>query len=439
MASPEDFARFLERFLGEVPGGDEGDREMRRRIAVPFMDTTDEDVRRAELTDAEIDGWLTYLGWNLWELIANRATEGESGLIPRQEYETIAFVQAWATFPKLMRELTDVLGPEGVIRLGATPRHEVSTQVNATRHYGTPMCTLVGRGIAVNLGLEKATNRRADVETAVQFCRRLQHGLWGGGCGFVSGRGFTQAMLRDDLVAGFLTDETRLDDPELRKAFLRFNATTELFGFLMHYDCRAGLCDSGPYPVPGGGFMIVRDHQLHEPAFPWCHTGAGLPWSVTQAMVFRPTEPVEVKINDISTTFTKPRDYLRHLSGVAVYARDAWDTPMSELRRLDPDDLAAITERASAATIDLYKHIAAKDRDQKIRDGIFVYSTILMLPYARVVPGLWERWVEEGFYDLDDLTLAAYPTLAGGNAAEVLAPVFMLGQGFPSVSDVVAV
>jgi hypothetical protein len=230
----------------------------------------------------------------------------------------------------------------------------------------------------------------------------------------------------------------------MRAAFKKFNAATELFGFLMHYDCRAGLCDSGPYPVPGGargsggvpqeGFMIVRDHQLREPAFPWGHMGDGLPWSVTQAMVFRPTEPVEVKINDISTTFTNPADYHKHLSGAAVYARDTWDTPISEVRKLDLDELAAITDRVKAATLNLYKDIAAKDREQKIRDGILVYSTILMMPYARVVPGLWESFVDNGFYDLHELTQAAYPTLAGGDAAAALAPVFILGQGFPSVA-----
>jgi hypothetical protein len=436
MGAAEDFAKFLEKYLGEVPAGEEGDREMRRRLPVPFMDTTDEDVRRDSLTDAEIDSWTGYMAWNLWELIAKRATEGASGLIPRQEYETISFVQAWAKFPRLMRELTKELGVDGLIKLGATPQHEFSTQVNITRHFGTPMCTLVGRGISVNLGLEKATDRREDVETAVQFCRRLQHGVWGGGSGFVSGRGFSAACLKPGLVSQLLTDETRLDDPDQRSAFKKFNAATELFGFLMHYDCRAGLCDSGPYPVPGDerGFMIVRDHQLHEPAFPWGHMGKGLPWSVTQAMVFRPTERVEVKINDISTTFTTPADYHKHLSGVAVYARDTWDTPMSDVRRLDFDELTAITDRVKAATLDLYKDIAAKDREQKIRDGILVYSTILMLPYARVVPGLWESWVDNGFYDLHELTQAAYPILAGGDAAAALAPVFILGQGFPSVA-----
>jgi hypothetical protein len=104
---------------------------------------------------------------------------------------------------------------------------------------------------------------------------------------------------------------------------------------------------------------------------------------------------------------------------------------MSELRRLDADDLAAITARVSTRTIDLYKDIAAKDRDQKIRDGVLVYTSTMMMPYARAA-GVWDDWVKNGFYDLSPLALEAYPTLCGGKAAEVLGPVFLLGQGFPS-------
>jgi hypothetical protein len=434
MSAAEDFARFLERFLGEVPGGVEGDLEMRRRVAVPFMDTTDEDVRRDHVTTEEIDSWFSYAAWNLWDVIANRSTEGESGLIPRQEYETISFVQQWATYPAVLRQITEAIGVDGVIELGRTPRREVGTKINVTRNWAIPMLPLMGRGIAAKLGLQSTGERRDDIETVLQFGRRIQHGTWGGGPGFVSGRRWQDPVLDDDVVERFLADEVRLDDPELRATFRQFNATTELFGFLLHYDCRAGLSDSGPYPVPGGGFMLVRDHWLNETAYPWATVAEGLPYCVTEVMVFRPTEPIDVRINDISTTFCTPRDYLRHLSGVAVYARDTWDTPMSGLRRLDPAEMKAISALAGARTLELYRTIARKDRDQKIRDGVMVYTREMLMPHCQRL-GLWDRFLAQGFDDMSELALAAYPTLAGGRAAEILAPVFLLGEGFPSISE----
>jgi hypothetical protein len=436
MSSPEDFLPFLERYLAEVPGGVEGDRVMRERIGQVFSDTTAADVRPDALDDAQIDSWFQYASWNLWDLIANRSTEGESGLIPRQEYETIAFVQQWAKYPDLLRRITDKLGVDGVIALGRAPRTEVGSKLNVTRNWATPMCTMLGRGIAVKLGLESASDRREDIETIIQFGRRQQHGTWGDGPGFVSGRGYEVPTLEPEWQERLLADEERLDDPEVRKVFRRFNAATELYGFLLHYDNRAGMTDTGPYPVPGGGFMIVRDHQINEPAYPWSVAGEGLPYAVTEAMVFRPSEPIDITINDISTTFAKPRDYHKHLSGVAVYARDRWDTPMSELRRLDTAEMQRIADIASAATLELYKTIAGKDRDEKIRDGVMVYSCEMVMPQARAA-GLWDEFVADGFHDLHELTRSAYPTLSEeGKAAEVLAPVFLLGEGFPSVAGV---
>jgi hypothetical protein len=180
--------------------------------------------------------------------------------------------------------------------------------------------------------------------------------------------------------------------------------------------------------VPGGGFMIVRDHFLHEPAYPWTQPTEGLPYCVVEAMVFRPDESVDIKINDIGTTFTEPKDYLKYLSGVAVYARDREDTPMSGLRRLAAPEMAAIAKRSSSATLELYKALAVKDRDQKIRDGINVYATDHIRPMA-VRAGVWDQ-LKPRIDTLQELTLAGWPKLADGQAGAVLAPLFVKGLAY---------
>jgi hypothetical protein len=432
MTDADDFARFLERYQAEVPTGIAGDREMRRRIPVPFMNTTDDDVRR-EPTVEELNGWRAYMGWSLWDVIAARSTEGESGLIPRQEYETISFLQMWALYPRMMREITEEIGIDGVIELGRTPRHEVGSKLNITRSWSPQNCCHLGRAIALKLGLESAHERVEDIPVPVQFARRMMHGTWGRGPGFACGNDYQVALLDQGIVERFLAEEERLDDPELRATFRQFNAATELLGFLVHYDCRFGLQDTGPYPVPGGGFMLVRDHFLHEPAYPWTGPTEGLPYCVIEAMVFRPDRPTEVRINDIGTTFTEPADYLRHLSGVAVYARDREDTPISELRRVDAAEMARITKKCSAATMALYKTLAKKDRDQKIRDGINVYTTDHIMPMAKRA-GLWDRFKPD-IDELQELTLAGWPKLADGQAVTVLAPLFVKGDAYAPLKE----
>jgi hypothetical protein len=432
MSEAEDFMRFVHKFLGEVPGGPEGDREMRRRDPSPFVDTTAADIRPDRLTDEQIQSWFDYMAWNLWELIATRSTEGESGLIPRQEYETLSFVQQWSVNPAAMRAITEKVGVDGLVELGRVPRREIGTKVNHIRNYATALMAMLGRGVSVTLDLQDPVARREDVETCIQFSRRLWHGTWGDGPGLASGRGFALPLLEDDVLQPLLAAAQPFADDEERTSFRRFNATTELFGFLMHYDTRLGMGDTGPYPLPGGGFALVRDHFLNETAYPWADVAAGLPYCVTEVLVF-PAEQVSATVNEIQTTFTKPSNYLDHLVEGVVFARDRIDTPMSQLRVLDAAEMASITQTCHTGTMAMYKVLARKSRDEKIRDGIMVYTREFLLSHASRV-GLWEKFQAEGFDTLSAEAERAWPVLTGGAAAEVLTPVLLFGGGFPAVT-----
>ena len=423
---------FLQAYKGEVPQGIEGDRQMRERVEVPFMDTTPEDIRKERLEDAEVNSWLDYAGWNLWDFILGRASEGESGLIPRQEYETISFVQQWNNYPKFIRMLTDEVGVDGILELAKTSSREIGTKINVTRNWAASVCPILGRGIGIELGQDARDDRREDLETIIQFGRRLQHGTWGSGPGFISGREFAVPVLDDDVLQSLLSQTKSLENPDDLQAFREFNARTELFGFMMHYDCRAGMADTGPYPLPNGKFAIVRDHFLNETAYPWAGVADGLPYCVTQVMVFS-ADKVNVTVNEIQTTFSEPSNYLEYLESGVVFARDKMDTPMSELRVLDAEEMKTISDRCKTGTMAMYKTLAKKSTEEKVRDGVMVYTREFLLPHASKA-GLWEKFVAEGFDVLQPNAEAAWPTLTSPRAAEILTPVLLFGNGFPHVS-----
>ena len=215
--------------------------------------------------------------------------------------------------------------------------------------------------------------------------------------------------------------------------FQRFNASTEMMGFLLHFDNRTGLSDTGPYPS-GKGFTIVRDHFLSEEIYEWGHSAPGLPYAVTQAMYFEPDEPLDVQVVDISTIFTQPANYLKHLKAAAVYIRDRWDTPTSDIRLLDADGMQAIQEACDRGTRSLYPHIAAMSKREKIMAGVKVYYSDFILPYARAA-GCWDRLVNElDFFEIDPLTSSAYYRLVtDGAAAEMIPRLFLSGNAFPEV------
>jgi hypothetical protein len=426
----EDFMKFVLKFMGEVPGGPEGDAEMRRRDPHPFVDVTAADVRPDRLTDAQLNSWFDYMAWNLWELIATRASEGESGLIPRQQYETTSFVQQRALYPDAVRLITERIGVDGLIDAGRQGHREVGSKVNHLRNYASALMGCLGRGVAVKLELEDLDAGRRDMEDLIQFARRTWYGTWGEGPGLASGRGFQLPLLDADVREPLLAQVESLEDPQKRALFRRFNASTELFGFMLHYDNRLGMGDTGPYPLPDGRVALIRDHFLAEDSYPWAaNVIAGLPYAVTEVMVFRPGV-LSFKINDIGTTFTQPSAYLEHLDEVAVFARDTRDTPLSELRKLTDEDLTRIAALSDKGVLQMYRDLSKVEYEQRIVNGLTVYSHEFIRPIARFA-GVWDEVRALGFDELAPLTQKAWPVLTSDKAGEILAPVFILGGGFP--------
>jgi hypothetical protein len=284
----------------------------------------------------------------------------------------------------------------------------------------------------VTLELGAAPDRPQDLRESFQFHRRLNHGIWGGGEMFASMRGYRAPLLEPHWLERFAAERTMFGEPEQRQLFQRFNASTEMLGFLLHFDNRSGLSDSGPYPDPDGGFVIVRDHFLHEEPYQWGQLAGDVPYAVTQAMYFKPDESLDLQLVDIGTLFTEPANYLKHLKGAAVYARDRWDTPVEQIRLLDDAEMRRIRQRCDDGSGRLYPHIAGMSKREKIMAGAKVYYTDFILPFARKA-GVWDRLIEEhDFFEIDPVTSNAYYTLVqGGTAAELIPRLFLTGAGYP--------
>lgn len=302
------------------------------------------------------------------------------------------------------------------------------------------MPLLTGRGFATGLGLASPADHADALATALQFPRRLYRGMWGDdGPMFATGRDYQAPLLGgSEWLDRFRADVTWFDGTPERAAGRRsFNAMTQLFAFLLHLDNRLGLGDSGPYIQPDGTVLIVRDHFLHDPVYPWFDAAEGLPHAVTQAMFFRPPEGMRFTVNDLSTTFAEPSDYLPHLAGTAVYARDRWDSPVDEIRLLDDDELAQITTEARTRNAGLYARYARMGREALIMAGVQMYVLDFVLPFLRLAGLADESTLGELGLRLPDrdalgkLAQRSYPLLTDpGTAAELLPRVLIAGDGF---------
>ena len=100
--------------LEPVPDGILGDKMMRRRAKSGVLEKVSKDeVLRDEFTLDELNDLNNYLAWNIWDVLVMRATEGVSGMIPRQEYEILAFMHEFYRWPEILRMTTDEVGAAG--------------------------------------------------------------------------------------------------------------------------------------------------------------------------------------------------------------------------------------------------------------------------------------------------------------------------------------
>jgi hypothetical protein len=435
--SPEQLAQIqllLTKFKGEVPHGAPGHEVMAARQATPVLELDDESVRR-ELTVAEANDFLHYLAWNEWDALASRATEGESGLIPRQEYEALGILNCWFKHPEWLKAIQTRVGADGISRIGARARSEIGTKINLLHVWAMASAPSFGRGIALELKLHDFDYRADDIVEALTTVRRVYKGLWGSGPTFTSMRGYRAEVLDRAWIERFQSDRIDLRDETARSAFQRFNGALELLGFLVHFDNRLGLGDSGPYPTDDGGFVIVRDLFIHEPAFPWSDSTEGLPHAVSIAMFFSPGSALHTRVLDLSTMFTEPSNYLPFVTGAAVYARQNHDTPIDQLRRLTLQDMAQLRSEAETKAEKLYKRIAAMSKREKIMGGARVYAAGFVLPFARAA-GMYDELVQDhGLNEIHPVVDACYDTIVAGVATEMIPRLFITGSWANDVPD----
>ena len=248
--------------LDPIPDGILGDKLLRARAKSGVLGkVSHDDVLRDQFTLDELNDLNNYLAWNIWDVLVMRATEGVSGMIPRQEYEILAFMNEFYRYPEFMRMITDQIGAQGVIDMGESARSEIGTKINCVHDwclgavaFGMGRCGLLaGEWIGPDEYVEESN-------IILKFMQRV---LWGKRQdGYIlNSQDRYRCKIHDQSLIDQLMGQVQNFEPGSpeQHVFEQFNATAELLAFFDHYDCRLGLGDTGPYPLPDGRILIVRD------------------------------------------------------------------------------------------------------------------------------------------------------------------------------------
>jgi hypothetical protein len=426
-----------------VTDGILGDKTMKARAKSGVLErVSKEDVLRDQFSIDELNDLNNYLAWNIWDVLVMRATEGVSGMIPRQEYEILAFMHQFYRWPELLRMTTDEVGAQGVMDIGATARREIGTKVNSVHDWAIGAVGF-GMGRCGLLALE-AIGPDDYIGESNEILKFMQRVLWGKRQdGFIlnSQDRYRCQIHEPDFLEQIVSQVETLEpgSPQHSK-FTRFNAAAELLSFLDHYDCRLGLGDTGPYELPDGKLLILRDLFVNEEAFHWSDVcdDEKLPHCYTLALVIDPElmSLNEIRVNDISTTFTRPKNYIEAVVGGAVFAREKWNTPMGEVYPIKIEDLGEHLPRVQNATLKLYTKTARMNRRDLIWNGQYVYYVDMILPHLRLAGTYDKACKDYDFWEIDQrVSNYYYDITKRGFAQETVPSKIFSGAGYLPFSD----
>lgn len=318
---------------------------------------TADDVRAAT------DRLIAYHSAISGEMTAER-TALESALIPVTAYILVAAAEAWYRHPEMIAAIDAARPAE---ELGAAGRRPGS-QINAVYLWSTANIYLVGRKLLTSFDLVADEPERT--HTVLDFWERAALGYRADGHRQAWDAGFVLRPYGEDVIRTLLDGVAPIDDSQ-RLRIKRWNATVMSYLFLLYFDTRVGTGDSGPYPLPDGRVLLVRDfYRMGRSDFWWSETAEAMPYSnLTAALVL---DGVDLKVNDWGTSITDPEDYLDRLVGFGLFTTDTAD---GSLRHIPLSDLDAILDEVRTTQKRLYRTIAGMTRDEKIACGAYVYFT----------------------------------------------------------------
>jgi hypothetical protein len=425
----DDGLRFLpgaEFTYGNMPGipdGIAGDKALRQLTKSDYFKGAlpESKIVEPQFSIDEMNDIILYSAWDLWDQLSLRASEGSSGLIPRQEYEALAFANSFYRWPEFFMDMTQRIGLEGAVKLGQAGRVPGS-KVNMLHSWnmGSSIANL-GRALLLIMDHIKPNDYLQEFNAWLKFGQALMWGFRGDGYVWSSQNRYVTRALDADWPQRLRGSMNDLKESDLAD-FKALMAGAELLSFYMHMDNRLGMEDQGPWINDHGDPMIVRSIFPREDIYPWAMFAESLPYSMV--FVFElDNEKVkldEMRVISIGTLMTRPRNYLEGMVRGSVWVRDEWD---SEPRNIPLDEAMSLyNDRIIEASFNLQEWLVKSPRRLLIESGAYTYYVGMLYPFLREA-GLYDEYCEEfDFWEFDQRAANIYYDLQRNEFARVVVP-----------------
>jgi len=175
-----------------------------------------------------------------------------------------------------------------------------------------------------------------------------------------------------DAALGDLAQRLRSDLPEdLRRRIRRMLATLELYTFILHGEARVGVFHHGPYALPGGDCIVVKELVgMRETYYPWA--GLERPPTYDRLACVMRLRGVQARLVLFGTLTTTPPDYASLISAEEVFVVDD-----DGARPLPHAEIDGLTEIAAGAQMELYRRVIDWNDKYRIEYGAELYGCLL--------------------------------------------------------------
>jgi hypothetical protein len=270
-------------------------------------------------------------------------------------------LEIWTRWPEMLSAVDEVVPAE---ELGERFRRP-GLGVNACHFYSLACFPPGAAQMSAALGLQRADDGwRARV--CMDFFRRTA-GAWRAD-GFTtnwSSGGALRPYPKE--ITDVLADSAVALDRGTRD-FARLVAGLAQYTFLVHAECRVGVGDTGPYPLPHDRVLLVRElTELSRNWLPWSDAVAEVPHDrIVLGIVLSPG--VSVHIQDTAIAFSDPPALFEHVEAVSVFSSDAH----GNLSSMTMDEFRDFCQKVSIAAKKLYRKFATMDPIEKFPAGAIV-------------------------------------------------------------------
>lgn len=322
---------------------------------------------------SELNRWLEYHG-EATKAMTRLRTGLESQLIPITAYICISAVECYRRHPELVTAIDAAMPAE---EIGARARYP-GNQVDSVHIWSQANIFLLGRNLLCMLGKNTPDADPERTAIVLDFWKRVSLAFRGDGHHQAYDVGYACTPYTSDAISEIDAGSHAVDDPRLWSAVKKMNAQLHSYQFLLYFDTRSGMVDTGPYDLGGGRTLLLRDYSKMGVSDFWWSTeiAAAIPYqNLTAAFVLN---GVEVDVNDWGTSVTRPESYLDHVERFGLFTTDS-----GKLEAVALDRIAAIHAATKDAQKRLYRNIAKMTRNERIDAGAYVYFTFLR-PFAEV-------------------------------------------------------